>query len=103
MLASDPSAETPAIPVDEAIVHKRPPAGREELEHKDLRQGEFWRAIPAYQDVDEAAFLDHIWQGKNSIVTVDRLIETIQGLASKEFVEDSRAGFAKSPMSVRVS
>jgi lysine 2,3-aminomutase len=98
MLTSDPSStnETP-------IVHKRPPAQPKELAHKHLRTGEFWRAIPAYKDVDEATFLDHLWQGKNSIVTIDRLIETIQGLASPEFIEDARQGFAKAPMSVRVS
>ncbi|MDB5096738.1 MAG: Lysine 2,3-aminomutase [Cyanobacteria bacterium RYN_339] len=100
MLTSDPSSINPT---DDKIVHKRPPAGPAELVHKHLRTGEFWRTIPAYKDVDEATFLDHIWQGKNSIVTIDRLIETIQGLASPEFIEDARQGFLRAPMSVRVS
>lgn len=104
MLTSEPSpTNTAAGGGEEPIVHKRPPATPADFEHKNLRQGEFWRAIPAYKDVDEATFLDHIWQGKNSIVTVDRLIETIQDLASPEFIEDARAGFARAPMSVRVS
>lgn len=90
-------------PAEDAIVHKRPPAGPEAFAHRNLRHGEFWRAIPAYQDVDEATFLDHIWQGKNSITTPQKLIETIQGLAPQEFIEDAKAGFAKAPMSVRIS
>ncbi len=97
----------PAAPgaagAEEPIIHKRPPAGPEAFAHRNLRQGEFWRAIPAYKNVDEATFLDHIWQGKNSITTVDKLIETIQDLVTPEFIDDARAGFAHAPMAVRVS
>ena len=40
--------------------HRRPAL----LEHRNLRGGEFWRTIPAYEKIDEKTFLDHIWQGR---------------------------------------
>ena len=81
----------------------KPPAGPEAFEHKNLRQGEFWRTIPKYKDVDEATFLDSIWQGQNSVKTPEELFETVQGLVSAGFIEDAREGFQRAPMAVRVS
>ena len=87
----------------EPIVALKAPAGPEAFEHKKLLQGEFWRHIPAYKDVDEKTFLDHIWQGRHSVKTPEELIGTIQELASPAFIEDARAGFHRAPMQVRVS
>ncbi|TAM85557.1 KamA family radical SAM protein [bacterium] len=80
----------------------KPPAPPEALEHANLRQGEFWRAIPKYRDVDEATFLDHLWQYRNSVKTPEELVETVQELAPRAFVEDLRNGFHRAPMNVRV-
>lgn len=87
----------------EEIKAIKPPVDPATLVHKQLRQGEFWRAIPAYQDVDTETFLDHLWQGRNSVTTPEKLLAAIQGLAAPEFIEDVRQGFKKAPMSVRVS
>jgi lysine 2,3-aminomutase len=73
------------------------------LAHRDLRRGPFWQAIPAYHGVDEATFLDHAWQAKNSITKVAKLVETIQDLAPSGFVGDLESGMKRAPMSVRVS
>ena len=83
--------------------HVRPPAGPEALEHQQILQGEFWRKIPAYRDVDESTFLDHVWQYRNSVKTVDELANTVQDLVSPQFLEDLRTGFHRAPMNVRVS
>ena len=83
--------------------HVKPPAGPEALEHMNWVQGEFWRSIPAYKDVDEATFLDHGWQYRNSVKTVDELAATVQDLVSPQFLEDLRTGFHRAPMNVRVS
>ena len=40
---------------------RKPPVDPATLTYRNLREGEFWRAIPAYANVDEATFLDHIW------------------------------------------
>lgn len=88
---------------EEPITHIKPPAPTSAFAHKDLKQGEFWRKVPAYKNVDEETFLSHLWQGKNSITTPEKLLETIQDLAPADFIEDARAGFAAAPMAVRVS
>lgn len=100
MQLTDPSSSTFT---SEEIPHLKPPAPPASLAHRNVLQGEFWRRIPAYREVNEATFLDHLWQGKNSITTPERLLETIQGLAPADFIADARLGFARAPMSVRVS
>ncbi|GAC1500104.1 MAG: KamA family radical SAM protein [Vulcanimicrobiaceae bacterium] len=85
------------------LVHKKPPAPPESLRHTQLLQGEFWHHIPAYRDVDETTFLDHLWQQKHSVKTPQELFETIGGVASADFLADARAGFERAPMAVRVS
>lgn len=81
----------------------KPPVEAAALHHRDLRQGEFWRSVPAYATVDEAKFLDHIWQGRQSVKTPDELLETIADLVPASFIDDVRAGFRHAPMAVRVS
>jgi lysine 2,3-aminomutase len=90
-------------PNGEPIVALKAPAGPEAFAHKNLLQGEFWRHIPAYKEIDEKTFLDHIWQGRHSVKTPEELLGTIQELASASFIEDARAGFHRAPMQVRVS
>ena len=85
------------------IVHTKPPVDPASLEYKNLKQGEFWRHVPAYKEVDEATFLDHLWQQKHAVKTAEELLETIKGLASPQFIADAQAGFARAPMAVRVS
>jgi lysine 2,3-aminomutase len=83
--------------------HVKPPIDPAELEHRNLRHGEFWRAVPAYEDVDEATFLDHIWQGRKSVKTPEELFETIGEIVDPTFLEDAKEGFRRAPMAVRVS
>lgn len=81
----------------------KPPVDPSTLRHRDLRDGTWWQAIPAYQDVDESTFLDYKWQAKKSITKVEKLLATVQGLAPEGFIDDVREGFAHAPMAVRVS
>jgi lysine 2,3-aminomutase len=90
----------------ETIVRDRtfkPPAPAESMEHRNVRQGEFWRTIPKYRDVDEATFLNHIWQGQNSIKSPEELLETVKDLVEPSFFDDATEGFKRAPMAVRVS
>ncbi|MGO8999094.1 MAG: KamA family radical SAM protein [Polyangiaceae bacterium] len=87
----------------EPIVAKKPPVDPATLKHRDLVRGPFWQKIPAYREVTEAQFLDHNWQAKNSITKIDKLIATVQGLSSPEFIKDIEIGMKRAPMSVRVS
>ena len=99
------STDTIATPVGDvsALPAEKAPAGADALEHMQLREGEFWRSIPAYKDVDEATFLDHIWQGKHSVKTPEELVAAIQDFVPASYIEDVRAGFHLAPMAVRVS
>lgn len=94
----------PVVPSAESVpLAKKPAVDPALLTYRALRGGEFWRAIPAYKEVDEATFLDHNWQAKNSITRIDKLLAAVQGLVSAEFVRDAEEGFRRAPMSVRVS
>jgi lysine 2,3-aminomutase len=85
------------------IVHLKPPAAPEQFRYKQLKEGEFWHHVPAYREIDEATFLDHLWQQKNAVKTPAELLETIKDLVSPEFFADAAAGFERAPMAVRVS
>ena len=90
-------------PPSDEIKHLKPLVDPSTLHHRELVRGPFWQKIPAYRDVDEATFLDHSWQSKNSIVNPDKLLDAVKGLVAQEFIEDAKVGFHRAPMSVRVS
>ncbi len=81
----------------------KPPVDPSSLKHKDLLDGEFWRRIPRYADVNEALFLDHRWQSKNTITRPEKLLAAMEGLVSPSFMADVAEGFKRAPMAVRVS
>ena len=81
----------------------KPPAGPDALAHRDLKDGEWWRDMPAFADVDEEQFLDYIWQMRNSAYGEDKLVSIIEDAAPDEFIEDVRKGFHLVPMAVRVT
>jgi lysine 2,3-aminomutase len=81
----------------------KPPAPAAALAHRNLRTDEFWRTIPAWSEIDEAAFLSHTWQEKNAITSADRLVAAVRDLVSEGFIADVQAGFAAAPMAVRIS
>ena len=88
---------------EDGVNHLKPPVDPSTLEHKQLRDGPFWQRIPAYQDIDEATFLDHKWQARNSITKPAKLLAALQALVPQSFYDDVIEGFRHSPMSVRVS
>ena len=85
------------------IAHKKPPVPAEQFEYKNFKQGEFWRHVPAYRDIDETTFMDHLWQQKKSVKTPEELLETIKDLCSTAFFKDVEEGFKRAPMAVRVA
>lgn len=85
------------------IVPLKPPVDPESLVHKQFLEVPDFRRIPAYKDVSDEEFLDHRWQAKRSITRPDKLLDTLRDLVGNDFIEDAKAGFAKAPMSVRVS
>jgi lysine 2,3-aminomutase len=88
---------------DESIQHLKPNVDPSTLHHRQLLDGPFWQRIPAYRTVDEATFLDHSWQAKNSITNPAKLLAAVQDLVPHAFYEDVAEGFKRAPMSIRVS
>ena len=93
----------PVPPVPSAVVHLKPPVDPSELTWRDLRRDEFWRAIPAWSEVDEPTFRDHTWQEKHAITSPKRLIAAVRDLIGADFRADVEEGFHRAPMAVRIS
>jgi lysine 2,3-aminomutase len=91
------------LPIVEEIPHIKPQIDPATLTHRQLLDGPFWQKIPAYADVDEATFLDHKWQSKNTITKPAKLLAAIGELAPPGFLEDVAEGFKIAPMAVRIS
>src|SRR5258708_24641106 len=81
----------------------KPPAPIDELDHKSLISGEFWKKLQPYAHVDESLFLDHSWQARNSITNIEKLQAALSGLVSSEFLDDAKRGLQQSSMSMRIS
>ena len=75
------------------------------MKHKteEFRSDMFWKAIPAWKDVDYKTFINHLWQEKNAITSHKKLLKTIQDLVDPDFLEDAREGFLKAPMATRIT
>lgn len=71
--------------------------------HRDILQGEFWRSIPAYANLDETTFTDYKWQGNNTITKPQQLVDIVGNLLNQEQYENIVDGFQKAPMSLRLS
>lgn len=81
----------------------KPPVDLAELTHKDLRDDDYWRAIPAYAGLSDEEFHDHRFQSRNSVTSLKKLGEVLGGLVGDSFYNDVEAGLALSPMSLRIS
>jgi len=90
-------------PADAPVPHLKPRVDPSTLLHRQLLDGPFWQRIPAYRGVDEATFLDHSWQAKNSITNPTKLLAAVQDLVPQSFYDDVKEGFRRAPMSIRVS
>ncbi|HEY2733309.1 MAG TPA: KamA family radical SAM protein [Polyangiales bacterium] len=108
MMAED-DAEPPGlglqtIPLAEQAQHERT-SHRDQTEyaHRQILEGDFWRLIPAYEDVSEATFLDHHWQSQHAVTRVDKLAATLGHLLPEPFFRDVQAGLTRAPMSLRIS
>ena len=71
--------------------------------HRDLRDGDYWRAIPAYADLRADEFHEHRFHSRNSVTSLKKLQEVLGGLVSEAFYRDVEQGLLRSPMSLRIS
>ena len=71
--------------------------------HRNLNDEPFWQRVPAWKDVDEATFLDWVWQSKNTVTKPEQVLDLLKDIVTPDFLEDVREGFRRASMSVRVS
>ena len=76
------------------------PAG---LEHRDLRDDDFWRVIPGFAHVSAAEFQTHAFQARHSVTNVQQLRKTLGHLAPDSFLQDISDGLQRAPMALRIS
>lgn len=81
----------------------KPPVDPQLLVHKELRQDEFWRGIPAYAELNAEEFNDHRFQSRNSITSLRKLQDVIGNLVPDSFYRDVELGLRRSTMSLRIS
>ena len=72
-------------------------------DHTTLREGEFWRSIPGYADVDTKTFLDHRWQARNSITKPECLKPVLGNTVPDSLFAELEQAIIRSPMSLRIS
>src|SRR5687768_1257244 len=89
----DPYSEPSVVSIGGPRLHLQAP-----LDHRALRDGDFWRRVPAYAAVSRAEFLDHHWQAKNSITRPERLLHVLRDLAEPMFVDDVAQALEFAPM-----
>jgi lysine 2,3-aminomutase len=73
------------------------------LEHRDLRDDDFWRAIPGFAHVSAAEFHTHIFQARHSVTNVQQLRDTLGHLVPDSFFQDLADGLRRAPMALRIS
>jgi lysine 2,3-aminomutase len=88
---------------DVKIPSLKPPVSASDLEYRNLRDDEFWRALPGFADVDRETFNDHKWQMRNSVTKEKRLFEILGDRVDEAFMKEVTAGFQRASMSMRVS
>ncbi len=73
------------------------------LDHREIRDDEFWKVIPAWKDVSRQDFGNHLWQSKNSVRKLSQVKDVLGSLASDKFIDDISEAFKLAPMNVRIT
>ena len=74
-----------------------------DLQHSDLRAGEFWRRIPGFASVTASEFHTHTFQAKHTVTNIRQIKDLLQDRASELFFEDVALGVERAPMALRIS
>lgn len=93
------SVSTPAPSGESAAL----PDGLANVEHRNLRDDDFWRRIPAFQTIPAEEFQTHPFQARNSVTNLAQLRQTLGQLAPDSFFEDLAMGLQRAPMALRIS
>lgn len=73
------------------------------LEHRALRQDDFWNGVPGFQNITAEEFHSHTFQARHTVTNVRQLRDLLQGIVPESFYGDIEAGLKKAPMALRIS
>ncbi|MEM7452900.1 MAG: KamA family radical SAM protein [Planctomycetota bacterium] len=85
------------------MIQPDPTTQAHSLNHREFSTDEFWRAIPAWEDVSEDDFGNHLWQSRNSVRKLDNVVDVLGSRVSTEFIDDIKAGLQIAPMNIRIT
>jgi lysine 2,3-aminomutase len=71
--------------------------------HRELLDGAWWHDVPAWREIDEATFLDHRWQNKQSANNAEQLSEIVAPMVDPAFLRDMEDGLRIAMMAIRLS
>lgn len=74
-----------------------------EESHRALREGDYWRRIPGFRNVEPEEFETHQFQQRATITSVEQLRSVLGSLVGARFYEDLSAGIRNAPMALRIS
>lgn len=86
-----------------SLLSDKPLRDKKLLNHRDLRDDDFWRAIPAYAQLNPDEFNDHRFQSRNCITSLRKLQQVIGDRMNSTFYGDVEKGIMRSTMSLRIS
>jgi lysine 2,3-aminomutase len=88
---------------DVCVQPLKPQVSLEELSHKELVDWEFWRVIPGYKGIDQETFMDHTWQVRNSVTTLQGLKKVLGDIVHDDFYAELESGLRRASMAMRLS
>lgn len=71
--------------------------------HRNFREDEFWKLIPAWKEISKEDFANPTWQAKNSIKHLRQVKEVLGDNISNHMMEDIQKGLEITPMNVRIT
>jgi len=89
--------------VDPPSSRSSSPAPQPGLEHRDLRDDDYWRGIPGFAHVSADHFHTHTFQARHSVTNVQQLRDTLGHLVPDSFFKDLSDGLQRAPMALRIS
>ena len=73
------------------------------IDHRQYRNDEFWKEIPAWKNISREDFGNYLWQAKNSVKKLSEVKDVLQSRISDDFMADIEAGLKIAPMNIRIT
>lgn len=73
------------------------------LDHRNFRDDEFWKEIPAWAGVSREDFGNDRWQSKNAVRKLANVKDVLKDRVSDSLIEDIEAGLKIAPMNIRIT